>query len=170
MLTKRLVAVVSGGLLTAAVMTGCGESSDDAGGGGDSGSSGDDYCGLIEDVRGEFSSFESADASLDDMSTLSDRMGDIADAAPSEVSKEWGNMHSAIGDMVTGLEDAGVEGDAPLQEAVTKALKEDKSNAKAKAKELMASMSGLESVKTDVEKVQKNVKDECDIDLSEESK
>lgn len=162
MRTKRLVALVSGGLLTAAVMTGCGEASDDGGdGGGGSSADGGDYCSLIEDVRGEFGSIEGDDATLDDMSTMSDRMGEIADAAPSEVTKEWESMHSAIDDLVTALEDAGVEADVPLEEAVTKVVEEDKS----KAQDLMGSMQGLSDVQADVETVQKNVKDECGIDL-----
>lgn len=162
MRTKRLAAVVSGGLLTAAVIAGCGDSSD-SDEGGDTSSAGD-YCGMIEDVQGEFGGLESGDATLADLGSMSDRMGDIADAAPSEVSSEWSSMHSAIDKMVTSLEDAGVATDKPLEEAVTAVLKEDKS----KREELLSSMSGLGEVQSDAEKVQKNVKEECGIELGEE--
>lgn len=160
MRTKRLVAVVSGGLLTAAVIAGCGEASDD-GGDGDGGSDGDDYCGLIEDVRGEFGSLEGDGTTLGTLSTLSDRISEISEAAPSEASESWGNMHSAVDEMVTALEDAGVDEDKPLEDAVNEVVQEDKD----KAQELMSSVSGLQAVQSDVEKAQKNVKDECDIDL-----
>ncbi|HLR83475.1 MAG TPA: hypothetical protein VK059_00925 [Nocardioidaceae bacterium] len=160
MRTKRLVAVVSGGLLTAAVMTGCGEASDD---GGDGGSSGDDYCGMIEDVQGEFSSLEDSDPTLGDLSALSDRLGDIADAAPSEVSDDWKKMDSTLGDMVTALEDAGVDEDKPLQEGVKEVVTEDTS----KAGELTESAQAMTQL--DTQKLEKNVQEECDIDLGEDS-
>lgn len=160
MRTKRLVAVVSGGLLTAAVMAGCGEASDD---GGDGGSGGDDYCGQIEDVRGEFSSLEDSDPTLGDLSALSDRLGDIADAAPSEVSDDWKKMDSTLGDMVTALEDAGVDEDKPLQEGVKEVVTEDTS----KAGELTESAQAMTQL--DTQKLEKNVQEECDIDLGEDS-
>ncbi|MDN5853996.1 MAG: hypothetical protein L0K86_14345 [Actinomycetia bacterium] len=162
MRTKRLVAVVSGGLLTAAVIAGCGDSSDEAGGG-DGGSSGDDYCGMIEDVQGEFSSLAEGDPTLGDLSALSDRFGDIAGAAPSDVSEDWKKMDSTLGDMVTALEDAGVDEDKPLQEAVTEVVKDDPSKA-ADLTETAQAMSAL-----DTQKIEQNVKDECDIALGEDS-
>lgn len=161
MLTKRLVAVVSGGLLTAAVITGCGESSDDGGDGGSGG--GDDYCDTVKDVQGEFDSLESADATLDDMGEMSDRMGDIADAAPSDISKEWDSLHTAIDDMVTALEDADVETDVPLQDAVQKAAEEDPS----KLKDIQSKLTGFQNAQTDVKAVQDQVKKECDIELGD---
>ena len=159
MRTKRLVAVVSGGLLTAAVLAGCGEASDDGGDGGDGGSDGGDYCGMIEDVQSEFSSLQGGDPTLGDLSALSDRFGDIAGAAPSEVSEDWKKMDSTLGDMVTALEDAGVDEDKPLQEAVTEVVTDDTS----KAGELTETAQAMTTLETD--KIEQNVKDECDIEL-----
>ena len=48
---KRLSATVCAGLLAAAVLTGCG---DDNGGGDSDSASGGDYCGQVEDFKGEF--------------------------------------------------------------------------------------------------------------------
>lgn len=168
MRTQRLVAAVSGGLLATAIMTGCGDSSDDdsSADGGDSGSSGGDYCGQVEDMKGAFESFGDKDTTLGDVSETVDLLGGISDSAPDDISSSWDALHKALGGMESGLADLGVDEDAPMQEEVTKIAKGAKDD-KAKQKEIMEAMSGMQNVQTDAEKIEKQVKEECDIDLSE---
>lgn len=163
---KRLTTVVCGGLLAAAVLTGCG---DDSGDGGDSGddttSSGGDYCGQVEEMKGEFEEFQGGDVTLTDLSGTVDLIGDIKGSAPDDVSSAWSSLHTAMGDFAAGLEDLGVDPDEPMQTALQKAMQEDK----AKAQEFMKTVSGMQAIESDTAAIEKQVKSECDIDLSEDS-
>ncbi|UYM05246.1 hypothetical protein [Solicola gregarius] len=162
---KRLTTIVCGGLLATAVLTGCGDDSGDGGGGGDTdGASGGDYCGQVEEMKGRFDDFASGDYTLTDMSDTVDLIGDIKDAAPEDVSSQWSSLHSAMGDFAAGMEDLGVAPDEPMDTALKEAMQKDK----AKAQEFMKTMSGMQNLESDTKAIEKQVKEECDIDLSED--
>ena len=166
--TKRLVAAVSGGLLATAVMTGCGDSGGDDDNSADGGSSGSggDYCGQVEDMKGEFEAFGDEKTTLADVSDTVDLVGNIGESAPDDIASSWDALQKALGDMESGLTDLGVKEDAPMQEEIAKIAK-DAQGDKAKQKEMMDAMSGMQSVQTDAQKIEKQVKKECDIELSE---
>lgn len=159
--TRRLVAVVSGGLLAAAVITGCGDSDDSTSA--DGGSSGGDYCDQVEEMQGEFAQMGDAELTLNDVSDTVDLVGDIGDSAPDDIASSWEALHSAMGGFESGLADLGIDGDAPMQAQFEKLAKEDP----AKQKEILGAMSSMQDVQSDAEKIEKQVKTECDIDLSE---
>ena len=163
--TKRLVAAVSGGLLATAVMTGCGDSGGDDESSADGGSGGD-YCGQVEDFKGEFEAFAEQDTTLGDVSETADLAGNIGEAAPDDIASSWEALQKALSDMESGLTDLGVKKDAPMQEELAKVAKEAQGD-KAKQKEMMNAMSGMQSISSDGQKIDKQVKKECDIELSE---
>ncbi|UYM05247.1 hypothetical protein [Solicola gregarius] len=153
---KRLATMAATTVLAIGTLTACGGSDGDSGDGGG-------YCDQVKDAQGEFSDLESADLTMDDLSSMGDKIGDIADSAPDEVSSEWGSVGSAVDDMVGALEDADVASDKPLNEAVTEAVQKDP-DLRARLSEQMSSFQDAQS---NIETVQKNVKEECDIDLGD---
>ena len=114
---KRLSATVCAGLLATAVLTGCG---DDNGGGDSDSASGGDYCGQVEDFKGEFDVLNGEDSTLDELSGAVDRVGEIKDSAPGDVESSWSALHDAMETMIGGMEDLGIEGDQLLHRAMTK--------------------------------------------------
>ncbi|MDN5853995.1 MAG: hypothetical protein L0K86_14340 [Actinomycetia bacterium] len=161
--TRRLVSAVSGGLLAAAIITGCG---DDGGGGDDSDSSaGGDYCGQVEEMKGDFEAFGDPDYTLGDISETVGLIGDISESAPDDIASSWDSLHSAMSDFESKIAGFGVDEDAPLQGEFEKLAKEDPS----KKQEIITALSSMDDVKSDADKIEKNVKDACDIDLSGDS-
>ena len=159
--TRRLAAVASSALLATAVVAGCGEDSDDNASG-DGGSNGGDYCGQVEDMKGQFEALSNPQYTLNDISETADVAGNAADAAPNDIESSWKSVHSAMGDFESGLSDLGVKKDEPLQESFQKLAKEDPKN----KKKILDSMSGMQKVQPDFQKIDKQVKKECDISLS----
>ncbi|MGH3360543.1 MAG: hypothetical protein ACRDO7_17200 [Nocardioidaceae bacterium] len=155
---KRLVPIACSAVLALGVLAGCG--SDD--GGSESDSSGGDYCSQVEDMKGSFETMASEDATVEDMRSTVDRIGGVAEVAPSDVSSEWDSLHSAMDEFVSTYEDSGMATDEPLAKAGQDLAKEDPE----KAQELMKAASGMQDVQSDGEAIEKQVKDECDIDLS----
>ncbi|MGH3360542.1 MAG: hypothetical protein ACRDO7_17195 [Nocardioidaceae bacterium] len=151
---KRLAAIVCGTTLAVAALSGCGS---DSGASGGSDSAGD-YCGTIEDVKNEFSSIEDADTSIDDMSAAGERFNDIVDAAPSDIKSDWETLAAAFEDMTSALEDAGLDTDKPMQEA----MEADPKAAQEAQAEVMKALGGVQDSQ---KAIQTEVKDECGIDM-----
>lgn len=159
---RRVATIGCGAVLALAVLAGCG--SDDGGDStGASGDSGGDYCSTVEDVKGDMTAFTSSDTSIDDMRSAVDRISEAAQAAPDDVGSAWDSLHSALDDMVTKLEDTGIPTDEPFGKAAQQAMKKDKQL----ATEIRGAMSSVQSVNADADKIEKQVKDDCDIDLSD---
>lgn len=161
--TRQLIAAVSSGLLAATVIAGCGDSGDSTSA--DGGSSGGDYCAQVEEMKGNFEAFQDPDYSLSDVSETVDLIGDITESAPDDIASSWDSLYSAMSDFESGLSDLGIDPDAPMQESFEKLAKEDPS----KKQEILDTLSSMEGVESDGEKIEKQVKAECDIDLSEDS-
>ncbi|UPK73239.1 hypothetical protein MU582_12380 [Nocardioidaceae bacterium SCSIO 66511] len=152
---KRFAAVAATSVLALGGLTACGGSDDEA--------DGDDYCGQIENAQSEFDGLESEDTTIDQMSDMGDKLGDIADAAPDEISSEWKSLSGAVNDMVGILEDADVATDKPLSEAVTEAVTADPEL----QTKLTEPLQDFQSAQSDVEKVQDHAQEECDIELGD---
>ena len=160
---KRLAAIVCGTALAAMALTGCG--SDDGGDSDDSASGGGDYCGQVRDIKDDFSSLAGTDVTVEDMREATDRIGDVADAAPSDISSEWDAMHGTIDEVVSAYEDSGIATDEPLQQAGPEFEKEEPD----KAKELAKAASNIQDMQSESEAIKKEVKSECDFDLAADS-
>lgn len=163
---KRLAVSLCGTALSVAALAGCGS---DDGGGGDSesagGSSGGDYCGQVEEMKGGFEDLSSGDASLSDMRSTVDLVGDIAGSAPSDISSEWESVHSTLDDVVSGLEDTGIAADKPLATAAEEYAKKNPDEAQKMLAEFKGVQSDMQKIESDGDAIEKHVKEECDIDL-----
>ena len=160
---RRFAAVLSSGLLATAVIAGCG--GDDGGDSDSDSSAGGDYCGQVEEMKGDFESFGDPEYTLGDISETVSLIGDISESAPDDVASSWDALHSAMSEFESNIADFDVDEDAPLQEEFEKIAKDDPS----KQQEIMKALSGMEDVSSDADKIEKQVKDECDIELSGDS-
>lgn len=150
----RLAAVAAGAALAASAVAGC--------------SGGDDhhnrdlgYCRTVKEVKNDFRSIADKSSTVGDMRSVTDRIGDIAEAAPSRISEQWTSLHVAIDTLVSEIEDSGAEADAMAQDAIEQMIRDEPDE----ADELIRSMQGLRDEKFDVEAVKKQVKDKCNFKL-----
>lgn len=164
---KRLAASVCATTLSLAALAGCG--SDDGGGGDSDNASGGDYCGQVEEMKGGFEEISGGEASLADMRSTVDQVGEIAGSAPSDISSEWESVHSTLDDVVSGLEDTGIADDKPLAKAAEQYAKKNPDEAQKMLSEFQGVQSDMEKVQADGDAIEKQVKDECDIDLGSDS-
>lgn len=157
---KKLATIGGSVVLALGVLSGCGG---DSGGGSDSGDSGGDYCGLIEEAQGKFADFDSADPTIDDFKDLEAQVNEVADAAPEEIQSDWEQLGSVVSDLVSTLEGTGIPTDEPLSEAASEIPPKEQ-------KELMAPlMEDIQSMQETQQAVSDHVKKECDIDLGSAS-
>ena len=164
----RLAAIGGGAVLSFGVLAGCG--SDDGGSNGDSDeASGGDYCGQVEELQGGFEDLSSGEASLADMRSTVDLAGDIAGSAPSDISSEWESVHSTMDDIVSKLEEIGIAADKPLTQAAQDFAKENPDEAQKMVSEFENVQTDMQKVQADGDAIEKQVKDECDIDLGSDS-
>lgn len=122
------------------------------------------YCDSVRDAQGDFEAFATGDAA--NFGDAVDKLRDIAGDAPDEVSDDWEVITSALDDMESALEDAGLSfedlgglaaGDIPegVDEADLAALQETLTSI------------GTEEAAEAGDNIQKHAQDECDVDLSE---
>lgn len=169
---KRLAAIACTATLAVAALAGCGsddggDSTDASGGSGDSNSSsgGGDYCDQVKDVRGDFADVSGEDVTLGDMRSLTDRIDGIADVAPSDISANWESTHSTMDDVVSQLEGTGIATGKPLGEAAEQLVKDNPDQMQKLAKKFQGIGTKMQTMQTDGEAIQKEVKDECGFDM-----
>lgn len=103
---------------------------------------GSDYCDQIEGVRDDFSDFTGTE--LPDMETLTDAqatIADVAETAPDDIQEQWQNLADGVQVII----DAG--GDPSSVDAEDAA--------------------GFATIQEDIEAIEAQVQEECDIDMNE---
>ena len=172
-MTKRLVCLVGGVVLALGVLAGCGSDDGDdtdAGGsdtntsdnggtsddGGSSDDSGSDYCAEIAKFKSAIGDI-SPNSTLADLQSQADSMAAAADLAPDEVSDSWDTLADSSASILSALQNAGVKPEDELRDAL-------KSNPEA-AKAMSEAGKELAGVDEDADKISREVKDDCDIDL-----
>lgn len=145
---RRIGTWAATAVLGAGLLAGCG------GGGGDT----EAYCNSLEEAKDAFSGDMNA-ASFDE---LSDKVDDLVDEAPGEVSGDWEKLQDKLDELNGALEDAGLSA-ADLEDPA-KMGDVDPEDAQ-KIQEIAESMSGDDLEKAS-DNIEKHAKDECDVDLS----
>lgn len=155
---RRLATIICTATVAVAALAGCG--SDDGDDDKADASGGGDYCSQVKDMQDDYSDLQSTEATLDQVGDLSERMDGIADVAPSDVQKPWQHNADALSSMTQALDDAGIDGETPLSEAM-----QDKKAQQA----LMSADVDTASLTKDSKTIATQVKDECDIDITSDS-
>ncbi|MFY0406674.1 hypothetical protein [Solicola sp. PLA-1-18] len=140
---RKTPVAIAGSALVTLVLTACG--------------GGNAYCDEIKAAENDIGGISNPqDLTLGDFEKAADRFDDIAEEAPDSVTKEWQNTADTLDKLTEAFEDAGAESSSKLTDVV----------ADPKFAQAAQSLSGdLTAVNTDMQKVNTNVKEECDIDL-----
>lgn len=158
---KRSLALASA-LVLAGVLAGCGND----GGGENQAESADSYCDELRDANEEFSAISGENPDPEKLDSALQRMSEIAEQAPSEVQSEWETLDSAITEVRTGLEEAGVTfADLAKLSDDPSALPEGVDQAKLMELAQTVQKMDSEEFTTASEKIQKHAKSECDVEL-----
>lgn len=150
---KRIAGAAAAAVMTVAVVSGCGGSSDSNGSG--------SYCADVKDATTSFTGLSDSNLTQANFDELRTKVSSIADEAPSDVKADWATFSTTLDSFSSALEKAGLTFD-DVQKASSGGLS---------ASQLSSLASVAQSLDTaDFKKAQSditaNVKSECKIDLN----
>lgn len=152
----RVAPVMGALVLGASLLTGCG--------GGDSGE-GSAYCDDLKSAKAEFSSLDSDNPDMADLDKAFDRMHELAGEAPDSVKDDWETLDGAIQDLKAALEDAGLTME-DLGNMQNGQMPENFDPAKLQELAPKLQSIGGQEFQDAADAIEKNAKDECNVDLS----
>ncbi len=151
---KRTIALSAAATLMAGLLSGC------------SGGQTQAYCDDLETAKADIDKLQEGDvASFDEVFKT---IGELADEAPDEVSAEWKTLDDSLGQFKKALNDAGLELSDMDQ------LSQGQVPEGVDPKKLQTLGQDLQKVNNEAttkagDEIEKHAKEECDIDLSDDS-
>ncbi|MGH3423647.1 MAG: hypothetical protein ACRDO8_02890 [Nocardioidaceae bacterium] len=119
----------------------------------------DEYCSEIKQTKKTIGGIDGSQATSADFKKATDSIDKIADEAPESVKDDWRRIGKALGRVLKAVEDAGLKVEDLRDPSTAQDVDPQK------LKKIQAAAQDMTKVTKSQEKVSKEVKKDCDIDL-----